>query len=232
MTDKNITLTDAQRQVDERAPTDISKRLREYASNPGYSHNDYADTMRAAAEEIERYYGGMLAWKQTAEKKDRDWNAERMGRVNDRISAGQSQAIRAQVVPMIEQQVADLLFEGDVVTEFGHRALINGDAIYARLDLLTSLANKILAAAHQVPVAQEVTQKAAPDPDGERYRWLAGGWTIEELAEAAAKGEQPAEKPQLAVINHLALWYLSKGQVDHAIDTAMFCTNTDGGSDA
>lgn len=51
-------------------PTDISQRLREYASNPGYSHSDYADTMRAAAEEIERYYGGMLAWKKTAEAKD------------------------------------------------------------------------------------------------------------------------------------------------------------------
>lgn len=33
---------------------DISKQLREYAANPGYSHNDYADTMLAAAAEIER----------------------------------------------------------------------------------------------------------------------------------------------------------------------------------
>jgi len=68
-------------------PTDISRRLREYAANNRYSHNDYADTMRQAADEIERYYGGMLAWKQTAEKKDRDWNEERMARVNDRIAA-------------------------------------------------------------------------------------------------------------------------------------------------
>jgi len=48
-------------------PTDISARLREYADNNGYSHNDYADTMRAAADEIERYYGGMMAWKATVE---------------------------------------------------------------------------------------------------------------------------------------------------------------------
>ena len=51
-------------------PTDISQRLREYAGNSGYSHNDYADTMRAAADEIERYYGGMMNWKKTAEAKD------------------------------------------------------------------------------------------------------------------------------------------------------------------
>jgi hypothetical protein len=35
-------------------PTDISKQLREYAADSGYSHNDYADTMLAAALEIER----------------------------------------------------------------------------------------------------------------------------------------------------------------------------------
>ena len=35
-------------------PTDISKQLREYAADSGYSHNDYADTMLAAASEIER----------------------------------------------------------------------------------------------------------------------------------------------------------------------------------
>lgn len=35
-------------------PTDLPKQLREYASDSGYSHNDYADTMLAAASEIER----------------------------------------------------------------------------------------------------------------------------------------------------------------------------------
>ena len=34
-------------------PTDISNQLREYAADSGYSHNDYADTMLAAASEIE-----------------------------------------------------------------------------------------------------------------------------------------------------------------------------------
>lgn len=55
-------------------PTDISIRLREYANDPSYIHAGfavYADTMRAAAGEIERYYGGMLAWKATAEAKDK-----------------------------------------------------------------------------------------------------------------------------------------------------------------
>jgi hypothetical protein len=34
--------------------TELSKELREYASNPGYSHQDYADVMENAADEIER----------------------------------------------------------------------------------------------------------------------------------------------------------------------------------
>lgn len=38
-----------------RMPTDICEYLREFADNNGYSHNDYADTMRAAADEMERY---------------------------------------------------------------------------------------------------------------------------------------------------------------------------------
>lgn len=32
---------------------DVVTDLREYASNPGYSHGDYADTMRRAANAIE-----------------------------------------------------------------------------------------------------------------------------------------------------------------------------------
>lgn len=35
-------------------PSDLIGRLREYADNPGYSHNDYADTMRQAAEVLAR----------------------------------------------------------------------------------------------------------------------------------------------------------------------------------
>lgn len=70
--------------------TDLSKRLRNIASedtSPYFCTNVPKDDLRAAADEIERYYGGMLAWKQSAEKKDRDWNEARMGRENDRIAA-------------------------------------------------------------------------------------------------------------------------------------------------
>lgn len=42
------------RQSQVQQPTDLSKQLREYAGDSGYSHNDYADTMLAAASEIER----------------------------------------------------------------------------------------------------------------------------------------------------------------------------------
>lgn len=50
-------------------PTDLSKRLRDWADNkPLAAH--YADIMRNGADEIERYYGGMVNWKRTAEAKD------------------------------------------------------------------------------------------------------------------------------------------------------------------
>jgi hypothetical protein len=51
-------------------PTDLSKRLREAAT----AKVSYADArlLIGAAEEIERYYGGMLAWKATANEKDAD----------------------------------------------------------------------------------------------------------------------------------------------------------------
>lgn len=68
-------------------PTDISKQLREYAADSGYSHNDYADTMLAAAFEIERYYVGMLAWKKTAETKDRKLSQEIESRISERCAA-------------------------------------------------------------------------------------------------------------------------------------------------
>jgi hypothetical protein len=49
------------------APTDISQRLRGYADT--YGHPLRTDLL-AAVEEIERYYGGMMAWKRTAEARD------------------------------------------------------------------------------------------------------------------------------------------------------------------
>jgi hypothetical protein len=61
----------AQPIADVSAPTGISAQLREYAGNPGYSHNDYADVMRQAADECERFYGDMMNWKANAQAKDR-----------------------------------------------------------------------------------------------------------------------------------------------------------------
>lgn len=92
------TLRDA---ADHSAPTDISAQLREYAGNPGYSHNDYADVMRLAADECERFYGGMMAWKQTAKKKDAQFQAELLS-ATDRIAAAE----KAQ--PVAEQASAAL----------------------------------------------------------------------------------------------------------------------------
>jgi hypothetical protein len=76
------------------APTDLSKRLRAYAEGSPRFQQTLLPTrdLLAACDEIDRYYGGMMAWKQTAEKKDRDWYAERMDRINDRIAFRNSEA--------------------------------------------------------------------------------------------------------------------------------------------
>lgn len=75
-------------------PTSLSRQLRT-AANADVGI-DLAKLLIGAAEEIDRYYGGMLAWKKTAEKKDRDWQAERMERVNDRIKSRAADALDSQ----------------------------------------------------------------------------------------------------------------------------------------
>lgn len=77
-------------------PTDISTKLREYASNPGYSHNDYADVMRTAADECERFYGGMVAWKETAQAKDRSWSKHVEEIVEKRLAAHPANGAQAE----------------------------------------------------------------------------------------------------------------------------------------
>lgn len=82
------------RRVALKLSTDLSHRLRETADQqPGWK-----PLLTAAADEIERYYGGMMAWKQTAEKKDRDWNEERMARINERC-AERAQHIANRALP-------------------------------------------------------------------------------------------------------------------------------------
>lgn len=97
-------------------PTDISKQLREYAADSGYSHNDYADTMLAAASEIERYYGGMLAWKKTAETKDLKLSQEIESRISERcaarLEASQAQQpAQEQIEPKLSQRLIDTFQE-------------------------------------------------------------------------------------------------------------------------
>ncbi len=97
-----------------RKPTDISQRLREYASNSGYSHNDYADTMRVAADECERFYGGMVAWKETAQQKDRtiiDLRAKLADAVPGHGTAEQGDALNSAV-----QRAASELPDGYTIT--------------------------------------------------------------------------------------------------------------------
>lgn len=94
------------------APTDLSKRLRGYCT--GTVVTLPSSDLHAAAEEIERYYGGMMAWKKTAEKKDRDWNAERMGRIDDRCAARAAHPI-GQVSPAIGQPECGMCNDSGIV---------------------------------------------------------------------------------------------------------------------
>lgn len=70
------------------APTDISARLRKRVDERGSNTvcMSYLDVL-AAADEIDRYYGAMLAWKQTAETKDRKLSEEICARIDERVAA-------------------------------------------------------------------------------------------------------------------------------------------------
>lgn len=68
------------------AATDISTRLRNCAKDQSGSGLT-VELAQSAADEIERFYGGMLAWKCTAEKKDRDWQEEVSRAVTERCKA-------------------------------------------------------------------------------------------------------------------------------------------------
>jgi len=129
-----------------RAPTDISARLREYASNPGYSHNDYADTMRIAADECERFYGGMLAWKQTAEKKDRDWAAERTARIDDRCIARAASQAAPEQAAQVQADARDAEryrylrgHDASLETQQRDKGIINGPSCYHEVEGISEL---------------------------------------------------------------------------------------------
>jgi hypothetical protein len=58
-------------QAEPRRSTDLSRKLREAATGGKLCYSNVSNFMlHAAADEIERYYGGMLNWKSTAETKD------------------------------------------------------------------------------------------------------------------------------------------------------------------
>jgi hypothetical protein len=97
------------------APTDLSKQLRSIAK--GVSSGDYVQVrpqmINAAAQEIERYYCGMLAWKGTAEAKDRKFaNAQ-----------AAPDAVRESATDKAIQRACRELPDGyDVIIELEHNA--------------------------------------------------------------------------------------------------------------
>lgn len=95
------------------APTELTKRLRDIARGERpLTTGALPELLVQAAEEIERYYGGMMAWKKTSSKKDADYNDERMARINDRLAA--------QPAPVSAQVSDELLSAADAVVERWH----------------------------------------------------------------------------------------------------------------
>jgi hypothetical protein len=74
-------------------PTDLSKRLRGL-----YERDTSRHTFRQAADEIERYYGGMLAWKQTAEAKDAS-----LAQLAERVAVLEQEVQAAVLLTMTER---------------------------------------------------------------------------------------------------------------------------------
>lgn len=134
--------------LQEQAQTDLSKRLRETAKTPAAKMHLYSQIMCQAADEIDRYYNGMLAWKKTAEKKDADYREEVTRAVDARCAAraAQSQAVIAPVTPRHVEEIKDILLWP--VTE--------DDARTAR-DMLQSLH-------FDLSMAEDATPPAPPAP--------------------------------------------------------------------
>lgn len=71
--------------------TDLTTKLRQLPRSENMA-NRHAEVMLNAAAEIERYYGGMMAWKQTAETRDRQLAEAMEKRVTERVEARLAQA--------------------------------------------------------------------------------------------------------------------------------------------
>ncbi len=65
--------------------TDLAKNLRQMVKTEPMQ-SLHAKAMTDAADEIERYFCGMMAWKQTAETKDRKLSEELTKRVDERVA--------------------------------------------------------------------------------------------------------------------------------------------------
>ena len=74
-------------------PSDLPGRLREYASNNGYSHQDYADTMRKAADALDRQQRGgdvLIPVEPThaiLTALSGEWHSSKHGKVRERYAA-------------------------------------------------------------------------------------------------------------------------------------------------
>ncbi|WP_212644886.1 ParB N-terminal domain-containing protein [Delftia sp. PE138] len=73
----------------------------------------------------------------------------------------------------------------------------------------------------RITAATAEARKPAPvDADGERYRWLFGARTAEELEAMTADSGPPLDKPQDVVMCELMTNYISKAYADEMIDAA------------
>lgn len=127
----------------EQAAAALAVQLREYASNPGYSHQDYADTMRQAADELERGEAkAAAARKEEAEKWVRlvKFQRETMGTMRETRAITQfvNGATHPASEPLTKAQIDAIVYQcrqsGDDSTYAIVNAAISASAPAANLE--------------------------------------------------------------------------------------------------
>lgn len=105
--------------------TDLSQRLRHWDKTE--IATIAASDLHAAADEIDRYYNGMLAWKQTAETKDRKLSEEMTDRINERVAKRIAEINADVVAHPVGAVVAWMTEDGERVVSAGTMARAESD---------------------------------------------------------------------------------------------------------
>jgi hypothetical protein len=83
--------------------TDVAHQLRNAADKmhiAPLAQSELILMLRLAADEADRFYNGMMAWKQTAQTKDAKLSQEMTDRINERVAARLAEQTAPMAVPV------------------------------------------------------------------------------------------------------------------------------------